>query len=50
MKTGLEEVKKDTAVLREQMNEFTKILSAVYKDQIAELNAKEIKANENKAL
>ena len=63
MKTGLEEVKKDTAamkteivqmktdinlmkkdtaevkVLRDQMNEFKKILTAVYKDEIAAMNA-----------
>jgi hypothetical protein len=44
LEAGLEEVKKvntaEVKALREQMNEFKEILSAVYKDKLPAINAK----------
>ena len=50
VKKDTAEVKKDTAEMKVQINQINLVLSAVFKDQIAEIKAKEAQANDNKAI
>ena len=50
VKKDTAEVKKDVADVKVQINEMNLILSAVYKDKIAIMKAKEAQPNNNQAI